>query len=326
MNRNLKSELLTAIFVLGGIALAIGAIFILSLSTPTEISAIATATTASMVVESPVDENPTPTALNVTAQSAINTNTPNPIATPTLSNLQSSALATLTAFASIPTRTATTSPTPTNTFIVPTATARVTNTPVPPKNTDTPLPPTPTNTAIPAIVTNTSVPATATSRPTNTTIPTASPSNTPIPATSTTRPTNTPILLPTNTPIVANNTVTPVANDTPTPPILLNVEGCLNPSIQIASPQPNEGLTEKFEVIGTATLPNFGFYRIEIRADSALIYQRITAVQQVVYADVLAEIDPTEYPSGIYWIRLVVVDNRGNIAENGTCAIPTIFE
>jgi hypothetical protein len=107
---------------------------------------------------------------------------------------------------------------------------------------------------------------------------------------------------------------------------LLTVEGCLNPSIQITSPQPNEVLTEKFEVIGTATLPNFGFYRIEIRADSALTYQRITAVQQVVYADVLAEIDPTEYPSGIYWIRLVVVDNRGNIAENGTCAIPTIFE
>jgi len=120
--------------------------------------------------------------------------------------------------------------------------------------------------------------------------------------------------------------VTPTPALTSLPPIYLSVEGCLNPSVQITFPQPNQRLTESFQIIGTATLPNFGLYRVEIRSDSALIYHRVAASQQVIYADILAEIDPTQYPAGIYWIRLVVVDNRGNIAENGTCAIPTIFE
>ncbi|MCU0480423.1 MAG: hypothetical protein MUE54_04335 [Anaerolineae bacterium] len=309
MTRNIRDELMTAIFVLGGIMLAIVGVIALSTSSPTP--DVAVPTTVSMVEESPVNPTPSPTAIDATAQTVINTSTSSANTTPTLSALQSSALATLTAFAAIPTRTHTLSPTPTNTFIVPTATPRILITPI---------------ATVTTRPTNTVVPPSATTNPTNTPIPpteTPPPTNTLVPATNTPRPTNTPIS-PTETPPPTN---TPNATATSAlPPILLSAEGCLNPSIQITFPQPNQRLTESFEVIGTATLPNFGLYRIEIRPDSALTYQRVVGAQQVIYADVLAEIDPNQYPDGIYWIRLVVVDNRGNIAENGTCAIPTLFE
>jgi len=311
MTRNIRNELLTAILVLGGIILAVIGVIALSAPTPNADTLSQTPTTVSMV-ESPATKVliATATPLQLTAQFVDITATPRVNTTPTLSALQSSALATLTAFAAIPTRTATTSPTPTNTFIIPTATPRITNTPLP-------------------LPTDTLAPPTATSRLTNTPtlpLPTATtpPTNTPVLPTNTKRPpteTYTPIITLTNTPDMTH-TPTP----TSLPPTHLSVEGCLNPSVQITFPQPNQQLTESFEIIGTATLPNFGLYRIEIRPDSALTYQRVIASQQVIYADVLGEIDLSQYPAGIYWIRLVVVDNRGNIAENGTCAIPTIFE
>lgn len=316
MTRNIRNELMTAILVLGGIILAV--VGVIALSTSTHPPAEVIPTTVSMV-ESPASPMQSPTSIEITSQTVSSTNIPSVNATPTLSALQSSALATLTAFASIPTRTPTLSPTPTNTFIIPTATPRILNTPIP------------TETTIPA--TDTPVLPTSTTRATNTFVP---PTETPIPTTNTAVPTLTPrpantIIPPTKTPKPTETTIPPTHTLSPTntpalPPISLSVEGCLDPSIQITFPQPNQHLIESFEVIGTATLPNFGLYRIEIRPDSALTYQRVLGAQQVVYADVLAEIDPTQYPDGIYWIRLVVVDNRGNIAENGTCAIPTLFE
>ena len=264
MNRNLRSELLTAIFVIVGILIAIGAIIALSSSSDTAVPDI-TPTTISMV-ESPVDNRPTAIVADMTAQVA-----PIDVGTISATTLPSTDVVMPTHTEIDETPTLFTSETP----ILPSRTPRLTNTPRP------------THTAIPS----------ATYTPTNihteTRIP---PSRTPRPSS------------------------TPITSD------VLVAEGCLNPSIQITSPRPNDRLSDVFDVVGTATLPNFGLYRIEIRPHDALTYQRIRAVQQVVYADVLAQINPSDYPSGVYWIRLVVVDNRGAIAENGTCAIPTIFE
>ncbi len=292
MNRNLRNELLTAIFVIAGILIAIGAILALS-SSPDPATPNLTPTTVSMV-ESPVDNRPTATVPDMTAQLApidvdeterVASEIPLPLSiTPILIDTIA------------PIRTATPvllTQSPSNTPILPTRTPRLTNTPTP-SDTAIPSTHTPTQTDTP---TNTSIPPTQTRTPTHT----PRPSSTPI----------SPSATPTNTAIVAD---------------VLVAEGCLNPSIQITSPRPNDRVSAPFDVIGTATLPNFGLYRIEIRPHNALTYQRINAVQQVVYADVLAQIDPSDYPSGVYWIRLVVVDNRGAIAENGTCAIPTIFE
>lgn len=319
MNRNLRSELLTAIFVIAGIFIAIGAIIALS-SSPDGAIADLTPTTISMV-ESPVDNSPTGTIADMTAQVApidddeteIVPSEITPPAEPT-DDITATSIPTRidTIIRETPTQLAS------NTPILPTQTPRLTNTPKP---TNLAIRETPTG-----LPSNTPIPPTRTPRSSSTPIPpTATPTenistNTPIPPTQTPSPTRTP--RPSSTPIPPS--VTPTATIETTNAFV--AEGCLNPSIQITSPRPNDRLSDVFDVIGTATLPNFGLYRIEIRPDDAFTYQRINAVQEVVYADVLAQIDPSDYPSGIYWIRLVVVDNRGAIAENGTCAIPTIFE
>jgi len=320
MTRNLRNELLTAILVLGGLALALGGVFVLSVSAPSEISPTDVPTVVSMV-ESPVDENPT---FSITVQSAISTESQNTTSTTISSPLVavSATRLTETAQPSSPIAIAT------NTAIVPLATTGITNTPIQPsattRITNMPIPASLTTpTSLPPTATDTPIMPSITPRPTNT--------HTPIPPSATATSTNTaippsPTANATTMPIVATNTPAPSGN---IPFLSLNpltAEGCLNPSVQISSPISNNRLSEPFEVIGTATLPNFGVYHIEIRANNALIYQRVATRQQVVYSDVLAEIDPTQYPNGVYWIRLVVVDNRGYITENGTCAIPTIFE
>jgi len=310
MNRNLRSELLTAIFVIAGILIAIGAIIALSSSSDTAVPDI-TPTTISMV-ESPVDNRSTATVADMTAQivpvdvdkTEIVTSEI-PLSTEPTDDVGSISATTLpstnTEIDEMPTVFASETPP------LPTRTPRLTNTPRP---THTEIGETPT-----ALASNTPIPPSRTPRLTNT----PRPIHTAIPSA-----TYTPTNIPTETPIPPSRTPRP--SSTPITSDVLVVEGCLNPSIQITSPRPNDRLSDVFDVVGTATLPNFGLYRIEIRPHDALTYQRIRAIQQVVYADVLAQINPSDYPSGVYWIRLVVVDNRGAIAENGTCAIPTIFE
>ncbi|PJF32687.1 MAG: hypothetical protein CUN52_00480 [Phototrophicales bacterium] len=296
MNRNLRSELLTAIFVIMGIIIAIGAV--IALSAP-EVGRIETSPTTISMVESPTDNRSTATMFGGTAQVIPNTAISSPI--------QVSTSLTFTPFADT-TDTPTHISRITNTPISITPTARPSNTLI--SSTNTPIPTIPPTDIV--------ISATVTARPTR--IPT----DTRIPPTQTSQPTNTPII-PTITPMPTNTSM-PTQVAIPTPITNLVAEGCLNPSVQIISPRPNERLNAPFDIIGTATLPNFGLYRIEIRPDNALTYQRVVATQQVVYADVLARLNPSDYPNGVYWIRLVVLANRGIIAENGTCAIPTIFE
>lgn len=299
MNRNLRSELLTAIFVIMGIIIAIGAV--IALSSP-DMGRVETSSTTMSMVESPTDNRPTATIIGSTAQIVENTTTSLPITVSTSPTFTPSiditdTMTVISDMTNIPTGG--------------TSTIRLSNTPILPTNT-------PVQTVHP---TNTVIAATVTTRPTR--LPTytpisptqpAQPTNTFVMSTLTPNPTNTSMPIPTQIAISS----TPITN--------LVAEGCLNPSVQITSPRPNERLSVPFDIIGTATLPNFGLYRIEIRSDNALTYQRVVANQQVVYADVLARLNPSDYPSGVYWIRLVVLDNRGIIAENGTCAIPMIFE
>jgi hypothetical protein len=297
MNRNLRSELLTAIFVIMGIIIAIGAV--IALSSP-EVGGIETSPTTISMVESPTDNRSTATMISGTAQVIQNTAILPPMqvsTTPTFTPLADTT-DTLTHISRI-----------TNTPISITPTARPSNTLI--SSTNTPIPTIPPTDIV--------ISATVTARPTR--IPT----DTRIPPTQTSQPTST-LIIPTITPIPTNTSMPTQVAINPTPITNLVAEGCLNPSVQITSPRPNERLNAPFDIIGTAILPNFGLYRIEIRPDNALTYQRVVAAQQVIYADVLARLNPSDYPSGVYWIRLVVLDNRGIIAENGTCAIPTIFE
>jgi LysM repeat protein len=102
--------------------------------------------------------------------------------------------------------------------------------------------------------------------------------------------------------------------------------GCVSPAFQIISPGPGDTFTDSFDVIGTAAFDAFGYYNLEIRPDEQTNYNFLLQSQVPVVEGVLGRVDRSLFPAGQYWVRLVVVDQRGTIPTDGTCAIPVIFE
>jgi len=109
-------------------------------------------------------------------------------------------------------------------------------------------------------------------------------------------------------------------NETATPAPLLSVIGCLDARSQISEPAIGTVLDGRFEVRGTADVTDFSHYRIEIRAESDDIYTPIYRSAVPVTDGLLAAFDSGRFDSGLYYLRLVVVDQRGGIVQ--PCAIP----
>ncbi|HOG48807.1 MAG TPA: hypothetical protein PLJ35_17850 [Anaerolineae bacterium] len=63
---------------------------------------------------------------------------------------------------------------------------------------------------------------------------------------------------------------------------------------------------------GTATRPGFAYYKFEFRPHDRANWSFLARFEQPVSDGVLMEWDTTTVPPGVYWLRLVVVDNTGN--------------
>ncbi len=114
----------------------------------------------------------------------------------------------------------------------------------------------------------------------------------------------------------------PNAQATPAP--LLDVIGCLDTRSQISAPGVGAILSGRFEVRGTAEVANFSFYRIEAREASEDAYTTVYRGTTPVIDGLLATLDAGRFGSGLYYLRLVVVDGRGGIVQ--PCAIPVFFQ
>lgn len=95
--------------------------------------------------------------------------------------------------------------------------------------------------------------------------------------------------------------------------VIVDSSGCANPSVTITDPKTGDRITGAYEVRGTADIPNFGFYQLEISG------ARTNGRWIPVDADstpgrdiVLGRLDASAYESGDYAFRLVVFDNAGN--------------
>lgn len=106
----------------------------------------------------------------------------------------------------------------------------------------------------------------------------------------------------------------------------LEAAGCNNPLVQITSPAVGAQIRTTFDVIGTASWPDFQYYKLEIRSDSATSYNFYSDSTQEVTNGRLGTVDRSLFQPGLYWVRLVVVDLTGNVPNEATCAIPMIFE
>ncbi len=157
--------------------------------------------------------------------------------------------------------------------------------------------------------------STGTPRPTDTLRPTDSPTARPTQRrTSAPRPT----VAATVTPTPRAGTVAPDVTGTQS-----STDGiCTNPDSIIIAPRVGSVLTGTVEFYGTARIPGFSFYKLEIRLEpwsTASDYVTFYTSYRPVKNGLLGTLDTTPWEDGEYWIRLVVVDTTGNYPER--CAI-----
>lgn len=89
--------------------------------------------------------------------------------------------------------------------------------------------------------------------------------------------------------------------------------GCSNPDATISSPSSGAQVQGLVEVRGSANIPNFAFYKIEIKAsDSSANWQVVTAGNTPKLDDVLGAWDTNLVINGVYLLQLVVTDTAGN--------------
>ena len=133
--------------------------------------------------------------------------------------------------------------------------------------------------------------------------------------------------LPTDTPEVlillpGQPTLTPVGTATPLPqntPVPAAGAGCDNPLAVIVSPLPGAVLSGQVEVQGTADIPDFAFYVLEISTlgDNWL---NLHTQNEPVLSGILGKWDAARHASGQYAFRIVVYNAAGAFVE--PCVIP----
>ncbi len=112
----------------------------------------------------------------------------------------------------------------------------------------------------------------------------------------------------------------PTEAATPTPilggqPLVVDSSGCANPDVNLLKPGAGERIAGSYEIVGTASIPNFAFYKVEISSAATNGAWVTLAVGNVPRrAGPLGRFDTTPYAPGEYAFRLVATDNIGQAA------------
>jgi hypothetical protein len=89
-------------------------------------------------------------------------------------------------------------------------------------------------------------------------------------------------------------------------------EGCVPDQVMLTSPQNGETISGVVKIMGTAKIPNFGFYKYEIARPGDPIWLPLSANDHVIVDGELGEWVTSVLQPGDYMLRLVVTDNVGN--------------
>lgn len=101
------------------------------------------------------------------------------------------------------------------------------------------------------------------------------------------------------------------ANATPLPIVETENEGCIPGLVDIISPAYGDTVQGIVAIIGTADIPNFGFYKFEMAALNDASWLTIQAGDIITHEGRLGYWDTARLAPGDYTLRLVVTDNQG---------------
>lgn len=98
---------------------------------------------------------------------------------------------------------------------------------------------------------------------------------------------------------------------TPALAIETAMSDCIPDQIDIISPQNGTTVKDIVEIIGSADIPNFGFYKFEMAAINDTSWLTIQAGDTITREGRLGFWDTTRLSPGDYGLRLVLTDNQG---------------
>jgi hypothetical protein len=96
--------------------------------------------------------------------------------------------------------------------------------------------------------------------------------------------------------------------------------GCIPGQISITSPKPNDTISGDVVLKGTASIPNFGYYKYEFSVLGSANWSTINAARVAVQDSDLGHWDTSQLLTGDYLLRLVVTDNQDNALP--ACVVP----
>lgn len=99
------------------------------------------------------------------------------------------------------------------------------------------------------------------------------------------------------------------------------MSGCNPDQIILTGPAPGALVSGTIELTGTASIPNFGFYKYEISAMGTNIWATISAGDQPVTNGRLGDWDTTTLANGDYFLQLVLIDNAGKTLDPCVIAV-----
>jgi hypothetical protein len=104
------------------------------------------------------------------------------------------------------------------------------------------------------------------------------------------------------------------------------MSGCIPDQIMITEPKPSDEVRGIVNIMGTANVPNFGFYKYEIAPIGTQNWATVSAAREPVVNDALGNWSTTSLTNGDYFLRLVITDNVGKELEPCVLAVRVINE
>jgi hypothetical protein len=93
-------------------------------------------------------------------------------------------------------------------------------------------------------------------------------------------------------------------------PMQASIGDCIPGQIEITSPLDGQEVSGVIEVLGSADIPNFGFYKFEIKRPDETVWLTIQAGNVVIKGGKLGDWDTSRLTPGEYNLSLVLVDNE----------------
>jgi hypothetical protein len=113
--------------------------------------------------------------------------------------------------------------------------------------------------------------------------------------------------------------LSPVTQDVPS-----GMSGCNPDQIMITSPEPGAEVSGIVKIAGTASIPNFGFYKYEVARLGTQDWATISANRDPKKNAELGEWNTTSLTNGDYFLRLVITDNVGKALDPCVIAVRVV--